>query len=185
MTTTLTTTLRVFDETHPEAPVLETTDAAEIERELRAIGVRFERWAADAELPKGADQDAVMAAYKTSIDKLNAECGYKAVDVLRLERGTPNTEPIRNKFLNEHQHSEDEVRFFVEGMGSFYLHANGRVYQTICVKSDLISVPAGTTHWFDMGSDPEFTAIRFFNDPAGWVANFTGSPIAERFPKLD
>jgi 1,2-dihydroxy-3-keto-5-methylthiopentene dioxygenase len=185
MTATLTTTLRVFDETKPEAPLLETNDGERIAQELREIGVRFERWAADAELPKGADQDAVLAAYRSSVDKLVAECGYRCVDVIRLERGTPDTEPIRQKFLNEHRHSEDEVRFFVEGRGAFYLHANGRVYQVVCVKGDLMSVPAGTTHWFDMGSDPEFTAIRFFDNPEGWVANFTGDPIAASFPKLD
>lgn len=185
MTTTLTTTLRVFDENRPQEPILETSDGEAIARALSEIGVRFERWAADAQLPKGADQQTVLDAYRSSIDKLVAECGYQTMDVIRLERGTPNTEPMRKKFLDEHQHSEDEVRFFVEGRGAFYLHANGRVYQTICVKGDLISVPAGTKHWFDMGSDPEFTAIRLFNNQEGWVANFTGDQIASGFPKLD
>ncbi len=114
-----------------------------------------------------------------------AECGYQSVDVVRIERGTPNTEPIRRKFLDEHRHSEDEVRFFVEGRGAFYLHVGDRVYQTICTKGDLISVPAGTKHWFDMGADPEFTAIRLFINPDGWVATFTGDAIAAGFPKLD
>jgi 1,2-dihydroxy-3-keto-5-methylthiopentene dioxygenase len=185
MTTTLTTTLRVYDEKHPETLLIDTSDGERIAGELRAIGVRFERWAADAQLPKGADQATVIDAYKSSIDKLIAECGYATMDVIRLERGTPNTEQMRKKFLDEHQHAEDEVRFFVEGRGAFYLHVNGRVYQTICVKGDLISVPAGTKHWFDMGSDPEFTAIRLFNNQEGWVANFTGDTIASGFPKLD
>jgi 1,2-dihydroxy-3-keto-5-methylthiopentene dioxygenase len=43
-------------------------------------------------------------------------------------------------------------------------------------------VPAGTRHWFDMGPAPRFTAIRLFTTPAGWVANFTGTPIARNFP---
>jgi len=185
MTTTLTSALRVWNENDPNALLVDTTDAALIARELHAVGVRFERWAADAELPQGADQATVLAAYRTSIEKLVAEQGYQTMDVIRLERGTPNTEPMRKKFLDEHQHSEDEVRFFVEGRGAFYLHLNGRVYQTLCVKGDLISVPAGTKHWFDMGSDPEFTAIRLFNNQEGWVANFTGDTIASNFPKLD
>jgi 1,2-dihydroxy-3-keto-5-methylthiopentene dioxygenase len=185
MTALATTTLRVFDAQNPSAPIFETSDGERIAQELKAANVRFERWAADAELPAGADQDTVIAAYRSSIDKLIDECGYQAVDVIRLERGTPNTEPIRKKFLDEHQHSEDEVRFFVEGRGAFYLHVGDRVYQTICVKGDLISVPAGTKHWFDMGGDPEFTAIRLFTNPEGWVANFTGDSIASGFPKLD
>lgn len=185
MTAIATTTLRVFDDANPGAPVLETSDGERIASELNAAGVRFERWAADADLARGADQDAVIAAYRSSIDTLIAQCGYRAVDVIRLERGTPNTEPMRKKFLDEHQHSEDEVRFFVEGRGAFYLHLGNRVYQTICVKGDLIGVPAGTKHWFDMGPDPEFTAIRLFTNPEGWVANFTGDGIASGFPKLD
>jgi len=185
MTTTATTTLRIYSDSDASQLVLETSDGARIAAELRDIGVRFERWAADAELPKGADQAAVIAAYQSSVDRLIAECGYQSVDVIRLERGTPDTEPIRAKFLNEHRHSEDEVRFFVDGRGAFYLHAGDRVYQTICVKGDLISVPAGTKHWFDMGGDPEFTAIRLFINPDGWVANFTGDAIASNYPKLD
>ncbi len=185
MTTTLTSTLRMWNDGEPGTLRVDTSDGGQIARELNAIGVRFERWAADAELPKGADQQTVLDAYKSSIEKLVQQCGYQTMDVIRLERGAPNTEPMRKKFLDEHQHSEDEVRFFVEGRGAFYLHVNGRVYQTVCVKGDLISVPAGTKHWFDMGADPEFTAIRLFNNQEGWVANFTGDAIASSFPKLD
>jgi len=55
----------------------------------------------------------------------------------------------------------------------------------LCTKGDLISVPANTPHWFDMGPNPNFTAIRLFNNPEGWVANFTGSDIAQRFNRLE
>ena len=48
-----------------------------------------------------------------------------------------------------------------------------------------ISVPAGTTHWFDMGSRPDFTCIRVFTTPEGWIGNFTGSDTATRFPDFD
>lgn len=185
MTAIATTTLRVYDDADPSAPLLETSDGTRIAQELAAAGVRFERWAADRHLPAGADQETVIAAYRTSIDALVGEKGYQSVDVIRLERGTPNIEPMRKKFLDEHRHAEDEVRFFVEGRGAFYLHVGDRVYQTICVKGDLIAVPAGTKHWFDMGPDPEFTAIRLFMNPDGWVASFTGDAIASGFPTLE
>ena len=74
------------------------------------------------------------------------------------------------------------MRFFVEGAGMFYLRAAGKVHMTLCERGDLISVPAGTRHWFDMGPSPRFTAIRLFTTPEGWVANFTGTPIARSFP---
>lgn len=182
---TQTTLLRVYDDAHPDALLHETVDGDEIARLLSEIGVRFERWTADVELGGDADQTAVLHAYRRSIDRLKAECGYHAEDVIRLKKGTPDTAPMRAKFLDEHAHSEDEVRFFVEGRGSFYLRAGGKVYQIICVRGDLIGVPAGTKHWFDMGPDPEFTAIRLFTNPEGWVAQFTGDPIAQRFPKFE
>jgi 1,2-dihydroxy-3-keto-5-methylthiopentene dioxygenase len=96
----------------------------------------------------------------------------------------PDKDAFRNKFLDEHTHSEDEVRFFVRGQGLFVIHANGRVYSVLCAKNDLISVPANTRHWFDMGPNPSFTAIRLFSNPDGWVANFTKDTIARRFPLL-
>ena len=59
------------------------------------------------------------------------------------------------------------------------------MHEVLCEKDDLISVPAGTRHWFDMGPEPYFVAIRVFTNPAGWVANFTGSDIAAQFPRLE
>ena len=97
----------------------------------------------------------------------------------------PDRDAARKKFLDEHTHAEDEVRFFVDGRGLFSLHIDGRVYEVLCERGDLIGVPADTTHWFDMGPRPEFTAIRLFNNPEGWVARFTGSDIADRFGRLE
>jgi 1,2-dihydroxy-3-keto-5-methylthiopentene dioxygenase len=95
----------------------------------------------------------------------------------------PEKAAMRTKFLSEHTHSEDEVRFFVEGSGLFSLHIGGSVYLVTCERGDLLSVPAGTRHWFDMGDSPRFAAIRLFLDPSGWVAKYTGDAIADRFPK--
>lgn len=183
--TTAATWMRIFSEEDPRGSLLETTDPDIIASELDDIGVRFERWEADVDLEPGADQNAVIAAYRSSVDRLMNECGYTSVDVVRVERGSPNVQAMREKFLDEHVHAEDEVRFFVEGRGSFYLHLGGRVYQVVCVRGDLISVPAGTKHWFDMGDDPELTAIRLFLNPDGWVAQFTGDRIARQFPTLE
>jgi 1,2-dihydroxy-3-keto-5-methylthiopentene dioxygenase len=107
------------------------------------------------------------------------------VDAIRLTPDHPDREALRKKFLAEHTHSEDEVRFFVEGQGLFCLHIGREVLQVLCQAEDWIRVPAGTRHWFDMGAEPHFTAIRFFDNPQGWVAQFTGDPIAQSFPYLE
>ena len=114
-----------------------------------------------------------------------SERGYVTVDVISLTSDHPQKAELRAKFLEEHRHAEDEVRFFVAGRGLFTLHIEDKVYAVLCEKNDLISVPAGTRHWFDMGEHPHFVAIRLFNNPEGWVAQFTGEDIAGRFPRLE
>lgn len=158
---------------------------------LKSRGVRFEQWSAPHALEDGAGQEAVLAAYHEPVEQLKREGPYPKVDVVRMKRDpgdaawTEKARAARQKFLEEHTHAEDEVRFFVEGSGIFYLRIDGLVHVVLCERGDLISVPAGTLHWFDMGTDPHFCAIRFFGTPEGWVASFTGDPIAQRFPTFD
>lgn len=160
-------------------------DGEGIRRELGAIGVRFERWQAGAELAADAGQEVVLAAYREPVQRLMDEYGFQSVDVVSLNPDHPERETFRNKFLAEHTHGDFEVRFFVAGSGLFYLHVDQRVFLVLCEQGDLISVPANTTHWFDMGAAPYFKCIRLFTTPEGWVANFTGSDIATRFPSMD
>src|SRR6185437_3722080 len=80
---------------------------------------------------------------------------------------------------------EEGVRFFVAGAGQFTLHIEGKVYDVLCEAGDLIGVPDGTRHWFDMSEAPYFVAIRLFTNKDGWVANFTGSDIAQGFPRME
>ncbi len=176
--------LRIYAETNAKAPQKTSIDHAEIARELGRVGVRFERWAASQPVVPGASQDEVIAAYRADIERLQRENGYQAVDVISLNPDHPDRAVLRQKFLNEHTHSEDEVRFFVAGRGQFTLHIGDKVYEVLCEQGDLIGVPDNTRHWFDMSEAPYFIAIRLFTNKEGWVANFTGSDIAGKFPRL-
>ena len=162
-----------------------TTDFATIAKTLKGLGVQFERWQADRVLTHDAGQEEVLSAYKASVDKLNKQYGFKSVDVVSLGPDHPDKDTLRKKFLSEHTHADFEVRYFVDGSGLFYLHVNGKVYLVMCAKGDLISVPANTTHWFDMGEHPNFKCIRFFTAENGWVGDFTGSEIATKFLSFD
>lgn len=177
--------LRIFDETRPEAPIGLYTDGADIARELGELGVRFEQWEASQPLAPDADQDAVLAAYREDVERLKDAYGFKTIDVVSLRPDHPQKDELRAKFLSEHTHDDFEVRFFVDGQGMFYLHVQGKVYAVLCTQGDLISVPAGVPHWFDMGENPNFKCIRFFTTPEGWVGHFTGSGIDKAFPTLD
>lgn len=177
--------LRIFAETDPTTPLSATEDLATIAAQLRAIGVRFEQWQATQPVQPGATPEEVMAAYRADIDQLVAENGFKTVDVVSIAPDNPNRDAMRAKFLDEHFHKEDEVRFFVAGSGLFTLHVGEKVYEIRCEQGDLVGVPDGTTHWFDMGPEPSFVAIRFFTEPDGWVGHFTGTDIAQRFPRYE
>jgi 1,2-dihydroxy-3-keto-5-methylthiopentene dioxygenase len=109
--------------------------------------------------------------------------GYKTADVINVNEETPNLPAIRQKFLKEHTHSEDEVRFFVDGQGYFWFNLGGDepIFNVLCERGDLISVPAGTRHWFDMGTPAFVKAIRIFIDTSGWVPEYTESGINERY----
>ncbi len=177
--------LTIYAADNPAEPLLTSNEADTIADELNKVGILFERWNVDREIADDADTDTIIAAYQDEIDRLINERGYQTYDVLSMHPAHPDKDAFRQKFLAEHTHSEDEVRFFVRGQGLFVIHGGDRVYSMLCEKDDLISVPANTRHWFDMGPNPSFTAIRIFNNPEGWVANFTGDDIAKRFPLLE
>ncbi len=175
--------LRIFSDHDPATALVTTSELAGITRELAAIGVAFERWEANAPVTGGDAPEKILAAYRTDIDRLVAEHGFQSVDVASVGPDNPKREEIRKTFLDEHFHQEDEVRFFVAGSGLFTLHVGDKVYEVLCEQGDLIAVPDGTPHWFDMGAEPDFVAIRFFKQPDGWIGHFTGTDIATRFPR--
>jgi 1,2-dihydroxy-3-keto-5-methylthiopentene dioxygenase len=177
--------LRIFTENDVATPVWSSRDHAAIAGELARIGVRFERWDAAHPVAPGATPAEVMEAYRADIDRIVAEKGYRSVDVVSIHPEHPDREAMRAKFLDEHFHKEDEVRFFVAGSGLFTLHVDDRVYEVLCETGDLIGVPDSTKHWFDMGPAPHFVAIRFFTEPDGWVGHFTGTDWATRFPRYE
>jgi 1,2-dihydroxy-3-keto-5-methylthiopentene dioxygenase len=159
-------------------------DPSAVRQFLDMRGIVHERWSADRELPSGATDEQVLAAYDHLLKPLMDKGGYQTADVIRVDGHTPNLEGIREKFIREHTHSEDEVRVFVEGRGFFWFHKEGLdndVFALLCDRGDLISVPANTKHWFDLGDPPKVCAIRIFTDQAGWVPQYTNSGIDQRY----
>ena len=177
--------LRIYADNQPQHVLEGSADPAVISALLNATGIRFEQWQTRNDISAGDDTEAVLAAYRQDVQRLVDEQGYQSVDVISLNASNPAKDELRQKFLSEHRHSEDEVRFFVQGQGLFALHIGDKVYEILCEKGDLLSVPANTPHWFDLGPQPELVAIRFFNNPDGWVAHYTGSDIADGFSRLE
>lgn len=177
--------LTVYPDDNATHELVNTSQFDRIQSELSRQGIRMERWQTRQPVSADSSTEEVLAAFQKDIDRLVAEEGYQSYDVISMSPDHPEKESFRKMFLSEHTHTEDELRFFVRGQGLFVLHIDDKVYSVLCERGDLIGVPAGTRHWFDMGPNPDFTAIRLFNNPDGWTAHFTHNDIAGHFPHLD
>ncbi len=161
----------------------------EIQNELKKINIAIERWLPKSKLSPEAGQEEILEAYADQVHRIMHNYAFNSVDVISMNSASHlNTEQmtsIRKKFLDEHIHTDDEVRYFIEGEGLFCIHAGEQVIQILCEAGDFIAVPANTKHWFDMGSKPNFRCIRFFGNDEGWIAQYTGDTIAEKFPLME
>jgi 1,2-dihydroxy-3-keto-5-methylthiopentene dioxygenase len=192
------------------------TQAAEIRSFLADRGILFEQWEASHTFSDNASPEAIMDAYASVLQPYMAQHGYQSADVISVNATTPNIAELRAKFLREHTHNEDEVRFFVAGQGYFWFNlANlqadndqeeyarmnndrpiynaqnrgdtARDEMVFCVKceaGDLLSVPAGVKHWFDLGPTPFVKTIRIFTDASGWMPQYTNSGIDARYQEI-
>ena len=157
----------------------------EIATFLGAHGIDYEQWVPDRPVAADATPDMLLAAYGHEIDKLKARGGYRTADVIDVRPETPNLEAMLAKFSREHWHDEDEVRFIIEGRGLFHVHPRqGPVFAIEVEAGDLIRVPRGTHHWFDLCADRRIRAIRLFQDTAGWTPHYTDSGVDQGFQPL-
>src|SRR5713101_2297293 len=143
---------------------------------LAGLGIDYERWEPAHAVAADAPVEEILAAYSGEIERLKAQGGYVTADVIDVKPQTPGLEAMLNKFNSEHWHDEDEVRFIIEGRGIFHIHPRDRPVLAIEVEAgDLIRVPRGTWHWFDLCADRRIRAIRLFQDPSGWTPRYTDS----------
>jgi 1,2-dihydroxy-3-keto-5-methylthiopentene dioxygenase len=158
-------------------------DPQEIKTFMNERGIIFEQWETSIPLKDTDSQEIILKAYEHELGPYMKKHGYINADVINVHKNTPNIEAIRAKFLSEHTHSEDEVRFFVEGEGQFFFHLGDRheVFKLLCQKGDFISVPKGVTHWFDLAPKYHVKAIRVFQTTDGWVANYTNSGKEQKY----
>ncbi len=169
-------TLRIPDENRT------ITEAGAVRDYLAGIGIDYERWEASRAVSPGAPQEEILAAYSAEIDRLKAQGGYVTADVIDVNAQTPNLEAMLNKFNSEHWHDEDEVRFIIEGRGLFHIHPRQGAVVAIEVEAgDLIRVPRGTWHWFDLCADRRIRAIRLFQDVSGWTPRYTQSGVDRNY----
>ena len=160
-------------------------DQEAITRYLAGIGIDYKRWDASREIASNAPAEEILAAYSEDIETLKARGGYVTADLIDVNPLTPGLEAMLAKFNREHWHDEDEVRFIVHGRGIFHIHPpEGAVVAIEVEAGDMIRVPRGTLHWFNLCETREIRAIRLFQDPAGWAPNYTESGVDAGFEPM-
>lgn len=158
------------------------TTHAEIVAGLASHGIEYERWVPAHSIADDAPAEEILSAYSREIEELKRRGGYVTADVIDVSPATPGLDEMLAKFNREHWHDEDEVRFIIAGHGLFHIHSTtGEVLAIEVEAGDLIRVPRGTLHWFNLCADRRIRAIRLFQDKAGWTPHYTDSHLDERF----
>jgi 1,2-dihydroxy-3-keto-5-methylthiopentene dioxygenase len=159
--------------------------AEEISTYLAPHGIYYEQWPVSGRVEPGASAEAILSAYADEVETLKQRGGYITADVIDVTPDVPNLQAMLDRFNKEHTHAEDEVRFIVAGRGIFHIHPpQGPVFAIEVESGDLINVPAGTQHWFDLCADRQIRAIRLFREKAGWTPEYTDSGIADGYQPL-
>jgi 1,2-dihydroxy-3-keto-5-methylthiopentene dioxygenase len=157
-------------------------DTREITEYLASAGIDYERWNPSHAIPSDAPAEQVLAAYAEEVERLKARGGYATADVIDVNAQTPGLDVMLAKFNREHWHDEDEVRFIIYGRGLFHIRPReGSVIAIEVEAGDLIRVPRGTWHWFNLCRDQQIRAIRLFQTTAGWSPNYTESQVDARY----
>lgn len=161
------------------------SDTEEVTDYLSSLGIDYERWNPSHPVPADAPPEQVLAAYAEEVERMKARGGYVTADVIDVNPETRGLDAMLAKFNREHWHDEDEVRFIIHGRGLFHIRPReGSVIAIEVEAGDLIRVPRGTWHWFNLCSNREIRAIRLFQDPAGWAPNYTESAADARYQPI-
>lgn len=158
------------------------TERGEIKNYLASIGIDYEYWGNAKNVSPDASEAEILDAYSEEIEKLKAQGGYVTADVIDIKADIPNLETMLDRFRPEHWHDEDEVRFIVKGCGIFHIApVGGDVTAVKMTAGDLIRVPQGTRHWFDLDETRTVRAIRLFQDASGWTPIYTESGVEQKY----
>ena len=150
----------------------------EIRDHLAGIGIDYERWELAESVAADASAAEILSAYAPQVETLKKRGGYVTADVIDVKPDTVGLDAMLAKFSIEHTHDEDEVRLILKGRGLFHIHpASSPVVALEVGAGDLIRVPRGTLHWFDLCGERRIRAIRLFQDTTGWTPHYTNSGI--------
>jgi 1,2-dihydroxy-3-keto-5-methylthiopentene dioxygenase len=153
---------------------------------LAFLGIQLKSWpiaAASSALlaqPSLADdqKEMVLRSLDHYFEALQVSSGYQARDLIALSPDTPNLDGLLARFSRPHTHTDDEVRYIIDGEGIFgFVCPDGAQMELTIQPEEYINVPAETEHWFYLTPRRRIKAIRYFMDTTGWAPIYTDTVV--------
>lgn len=178
--------LALFNQFNLQSPYKVSDDFSVQVAELAEDGVYFSKREVLSTLPNSKlGRDQLIKLYQELVDDIKRDHNYLYADIAQLSKNDPHSVVARSQYISEHTHSEDEARFFIEGAVLVYIHVNQKIHILQCGPGDLLIIPKRVKHWMDIGPEPSFTSIRWYNTKGGLQTEFTGSYVAESTPRWE
>ena len=159
----------------------QTTEMGKIAAELAPLGVTVERrpllgkaeeWHELLDKPQLTDgeKERVLAG----LDEGYRDAAFAERDLVVLHPQMEGLDALLQQFADCHTHDDPEVRFIVDGMGTFgFVLPGGEQVAVDVGAEEYLAVPAGVEHWFELNEARRIKAVRYFTDRAGWVPVYT------------
>ncbi|MDX1959780.1 MAG: cupin domain-containing protein [Leptospiraceae bacterium] len=118
------------------------------------------------------EKEELLQTLNHRFEYLKQKEGYQTRDLVVLHPNVPGIKDMLAKFDKVHYHTDEEVRYIIDGSGIFGFVGKGEKFLVHVVKGDFISIPRNTNHWFYLDEAMRIKAVRYFVDTAGWVPNY-------------
>lgn len=164
------------------------TDLNDIRAELAELKIELSHWPIEktpkvgpllkADTLTDEQKETLLKELDGRFEEQKKLYGYQTRDLVVLHAQVPKLEEMLKIFDKCHKHSDDEVRYIVDGSGTFgFCLPNGKQATLTVEAEEYIRVPANTEHWFVLDDNRRIKAVRYFTSKEGWVANYTGTTV--------
>jgi 1,2-dihydroxy-3-keto-5-methylthiopentene dioxygenase len=156
------------------------TNNEEVKKFLNRNNITYDHWIipesakpyVEKQVLSEEEKEKLLETVNDRFEFLKKEYGYQTRDLVVLHPEVPGLKEMLAKFDKVHYHTDEEVRYILDGSGYFGFIGKEEKFLVHVTASDFISVPRNTKHWFYLDENMRIKAVRYFTDTAGWVPNY-------------